>query len=483
MKKTVLKRSRELDNNSDSDYESKSESEYESESDSDFNLTTSNKRRKLSFDQHKSKYDNIIDEIEQREVSMNDILELDLPMDEYIWFIEYLKILKELEYNTEERYRVKNMIQQHYVNIKNVDFTKLNKIKQDSCTDHDIIIRILNSEHSDFIKALLYRKYKRCYDNISNNGTSDEFFKVLDWIDNILNLPTKVNYESKISTHDKLLKLWKSLNNIISGLQNVKEKVMETMCAKLLDPDNKGKILTFVGPPGVGKTAISLSIAESLEMPFDQISFGSIKDSTVLIGHSSTYIGAIPGLFTKILLKSKRLDTLVLLDEIDKIPDTPEGKSISSVLLHVLDRTQNHRFRDMYMPEISLDLSKMIFLSAANSLEFIDPVLRDRMTIIELPGYDLSEKVEICMKHIFPRIRTELGFSDSDLLITESEIEYIIFNKTIKQPGMREVERKIYQLCERLSLLKNAKGITFSYIINNLKFPYKIDINTINKLL
>ena len=452
-------------------------------SDDDYEIKPNKINKKNIYGDNKDKYDEVMKNIKEREITMKHIFDLDLPMDEYVWFIEHINILNELPDSSEDKYRVKNTIYQRYINLKNVDFTKLNKIKTESGVEYDIVSKIVNSNHPDSIKAILYRKYKRCYDNTHNGGASDEIFKIIEWIDNVLDLPTKIINTSTSTTHDKLIKLWKSLNNNISGLVHVKEKVMEAMCAKLLDSENKGKILTFVGPPGVGKTAIAISIAESLEMPFDQISFGSVKDSSILTGHSSTYIGAVPGLFTKILLKSKKLDTLVLLDEIDKIPDTPEGKSISSVLLHVLDRTQNHRFRDMYMSEIVLDLSKMIFLSAANSLDSIDPILIDRMTIVEISGYNLNEKVDIVNKHLLPRIKKELGFSETDLLISNNEIEYLILNKTENQNGMREIERKIYQLCERLSLLKYAKGITFTYNINNVKFPYKIDINTINKLL
>jgi ATP-dependent Lon protease len=397
--------------------------------------------------------------------------------------MEHLKISNKLEEYSEDKLRVKNMIYQKYINLKNVNIGMLNKIKIDSKVDDDIVLRILSSDHPDTVKAILYKKYKRCFDNAGSNGMSDEFFKMIEWVDNVLNLPTKINHTDKNDIHDKLIKLWRSLNNNISGLQHVKEKVMESMCSILLNPENKGKIIIFVGPPGVGKTAIALSISEALGKPFDQISFGSVKDSSVLTGHSSTYIGAVPGLFTKILLKSSRLDTVVLLDELDKIPDTSEGKSISSVLLHILDRTQNHRFRDMYMTEIIIDLSKMIFFAAANDLKNVDPVLLDRMAIIELNGYDLLEKTNIAIKHMFPRIRKELGFSETDLILDEQQMKYLIKNKTENQLGMREVERKIYQLCERLSLLKYAKEIPFSYKMTCVKFPHRIDENTINNLL
>jgi ATP-dependent Lon protease len=234
----------------------------------------------------------------------------------------------------------------------------------------------------------------------------------------------------------------------------------------------------------VGKTAMADAIAEAMEMPFDHISFGSVKDSTVLTGHSSTYIGATAGMFTKVLLKSGRLDTVVLLDEIDKIPlNTVEGASIASVLYHVLDKTQNNRFKDMYMPEISIDLSKMIFLLSANSLENIDPLIRDRMTVVEINGYNVQEKIEICTNHIFPKIRTETGFTEKDIVIGKKELQHLIINKTNGSPGMRDIEKKIEQLCERLSLLKYTKNINFSYKCGTIKFPLVITTEIIDKLL
>lgn len=441
------------------------------------NYKKSKKQKKTNFE---TKYEELQKEVLKREIDMDDIFILNLPQNENIWFYEHIKIRDAFHSDSEEYYNIKTQIYEKYNSLKNVDMTNLNKIKSESHVDDDVVTRILNSDHDDTVKTILYKKYKRCYDNVTN--ASDEMFKVLEWIDNILDLPTKVG-ENNTSISDKLTKLWKTLNDNVFGLLSVKEKVMETVCAKLLDPDNKGKILVFVGPPGVGKTAMASAIANALEMPFDQISFGSLKDSTILTGHSSTYIGSIPGMFTKILLKSKRLDTVVLLDEIDKIPDTPEGKSISSVLLHVLDRSQNHRFKDMYMPEISLDLSKMIFLCAANSLDNIDSALFDRMTIINIEGYNVDEKTNIALKYLFPKISKELGFSENELVIDKDTMTYLITQKTEHREGMREVERQIYQLCERLSLLKYAKSIPFSFKMNNISFPHKINTTTLDKLL
>lgn len=442
------------------------------------------KRQRLSYDKHKKKHDEISNEIMRRNITLGDVLELDLPIDEYVWFSEYFTILRKMEPNTEEKYKMTNMIYKKYQNLKNVDMKKLNKVKNDSGVENDIVSRILNSEHSDGVKAILYKKYKRYYDN--TDRTSDEFTKMMDWIDNVLDIP--VSFSPNKLNHSELnmilVTLWKNLNNNTYGLNHVKEKIMEVMCAKLLDPNGKGRILTLVGPPGVGKTTIAVLIAQALNIPFDQISLGSVKDSTVLTGHSSTYIGAVPGLFANILLKSKRLDNVILLDEIDKIqPNTQEGRSISSVLLHVLDRTQNDNFRDLYMPEIHLDLSKILFICAANNLDEIDKVLLDRMTVIELDGYSIAEKIGIVKQHLFPKIYTELGFSAKELTFGDNDIKYMIENKTDMCPGVRDCEKKIYQLCERIALIKYAKDIPFSFNIANIKFPLTITRNIIDKLL
>ena len=440
------------------------------------------KKQKIGFTAGKHKNDEIDAEILHRQIKMSDIIQLDLPMDEYIWFSEYFRILHYAQPHTEDRFRIANMVYKKYMSLKNVDTEKLNKIRIESGAEHDIITKILNSHHPDSVKAILYKKYKRYYD--SGSESSDEFTKLIDWIENILDMPVTIGMDDNFNINTVLNKLWKSLNNNTYGLQHVKEKVMESMCAKLLDPEKKGRVITLVGPPGVGKTSIALSIANALDMPFDQISFGSVKDSTILTGHSSTYVGSVPGLFSTILLKSKRLDTVVLLDEIDKIqPNTLEGRSVSSVLLHVLDRSQNNKFRDLYMPEIYLDLSKIFFICAANYVDDIDPVLLDRMTLIQIDGYNISEKVEIMKNHLFPRVRHELGFDEKDILFGDNEMEYLVANYTEDKPGMRDCEKKLYQICERLALNKHVKEIKFSFRLDNLKFPVKMTNNMIDNLM
>lgn len=426
------------------------------------------------------KYEHTENEIINRELNMNDIFKLNLSTDENIWFMEHIRILKELQPNTLDRYQIKNMVYEKYSMLKKLNPVMREKIKNED--ENNLCELILNSNHTDEIKLLLYKKYKRHHDNIKNSNLSDESFKIIEWIQTVIDLPTTVGVTSQLSPNDKLTKLWNHLNCKVTGLYGVKEKIMETMSVMMCNPNAKGKVIALVGPPGVGKTAIANTIAEAMELPFDHISFGSIKDPTILTGHSSTYIGATTGIFTKILLKSKRLDTVVLLDEIDKISQSAEGVSISSVLYHVLDKTQNSTFKDMYMPEIPIDLSRMIFILSANSLDTIDPLIVNRMTTIKLDGYKLEEKINIAYDHIFPKIRSATSFNNGDITIKKKELQYLIENKTDNSEGMRDVEKKIEKLCERI-LLKSLTDINFSYDCDQIKFPLVITKKIIDQLV
>jgi ATP-dependent Lon protease len=469
-----MKRSRNTyKNNKDSDDESDNNTDKNCYDYTDPFIVDDRKRQKGT------NYDKKLEDVKQnlidRTITMEKILALDLPMEENVWFLEHINILKENKGGyTEENYKIKTMIYQKYTHMANIDIKKLKQIKDDSGISDDIITKILNSEHNDDIKTLLYKKYKRVTEN---SNSSEEIYKVKEWVDTVLSVPTKVKHNEKISIENKLQNIWKKMNDEIFGLINVKEKIMETMCAKLINNNNKGRIICLVGEPGVGKTAIAKCISEALNMPFDQISFGAITDSSLLIGNGNVYISSSCGLFTKVLIKSKSLDMVLLLDEIDKISNI----SISSVLLHALDRTQNNRFKDMFIPEIPIDLSNILFILTVNSLDKIDPILQDRLDIINIPGYNLNEKITIVENHVFPKIKKELELSNKDIILTKNIIEYII-NKTPTQTGMRDIERAIYKLCQRIILLKHSINIDLSYNIN-IKFPLNVDKKIVDSLL
>lgn len=423
-------------------------------------------------------------EIEKRNITMENVYELALEIDDYVWFKKYIEIRNNLNNETEEKFNIINLIYKKYQKLKDIDYRKIEKFKEKIITEKCIVKQIIDSEHNDNTKAILYKKYKLFCEN--HDSCSEEYSKCIEWIDTVLNIPTKILEIPNIfqpEIENKLLKLHMFLSTKIYGLDKVKDKIMEAMCSKILNPNcSNTKILTLIGPPGVGKTSVASTIAEAMNLPFEQISFGSIQDSKILTGHSSTYVGAVPGLFTKILIKAKRLDSLILLDEIDKITNSHDS-NITSVLYHVLDKSQNNRFKDIYIPEIPLDLSKITFLCAANDINLIDPILRDRMTIIELHGYSIQDKINISEMYLIPKFSSELQFETNEIVIGSKELEYLISKKTKNQPGMRDVERKLKELFDRLALLKYSKNINYTFNVENISFPIKITKSIIDKLL
>jgi len=425
----------------------------------------------------------IEEEIKNRDIQLDDVYKIKMSMEDYIWFYNKIKSRDMMDEYSEERFDLSNEIYNKYNSIKDNNYEEVEKLNNESIVEKDIVKKILESKHDLHTKSILYKKYKL----YCTNTGSEEYAKNVELIDTVLSLPVKDNIGIGIPKHEigqKLDKLHYYLNNKIYGLNSVKEKIMTIMNSKMLNNYNKSsKIVCMVGPPGVGKTAIASTIAEAMELPFDQISFGSIQDSKILSGHSSVYVGALPGMFTKILIKAKRLDSIVLLDEIDKITDNADS-NITSVLYHVLDKTQNNRFKDVYIPEIPLDLSQIIFLCAANNVEKIDPILRDRMEFIEIPGYSIDDKVNIAEKFLIPKFKNDLQFKEKDVVIANKELKYLISKKTIDQPGMRNTERKIKELLDKLALLKHYPDSNdLSFHIKNLKFPVKVTSGIIDKLL
>lgn len=314
------------------------------------------------------------------------------------------------------------------------------------------------------IKEKIKREIDR-YDNLNSN--SPELGMIREYIDWMVNLPW--------NTYTKDTRDLESVKDILDSshyaLEDVKDRVLEYLAVKQNTNNLRSPILCLVGPPGVGKTSLALSIAKSLNRKTAKISVGGINDEAEIVGHRRTYIGANPGRIIQGIRKAGTANPVFIIDEIDKMTKDIKGDP-ASALLEVLDPEQNNKFFDHYIEE-DFDLSKVMFIATANYIEQIPYELRDRLEMINISSYTEYEKLDIANKHLIPREMEEHGLTSLQISFNDDAIMYLIRNYT-KEAGVRELERVIASLFRK---------IVKKLLLSKEKFFYVIDKNLIIELI
>jgi ATP-dependent Lon protease len=307
--------------------------------------------------------------------------------------------------------------------------------------------RMAKKKLPDYVKETAEKELQRLEMTPNASPNYGIIYSYVEWI---LDLPWNEFSKDKLD----LKYARKVLDEDHYGLEKVKKRIVEYLAVLKLKQDMKAPILCFYGPPGVGKTSLGKSIARALNREFERFSLGGIRDEAEVRGHRRTYIGALPGRIIRSMKKAGKGNPVIMLDEIDKVGADYRGDP-TSALLEVLDPEQNNTFTDNYL-ELEYDLSKVMFIATANSLDTIPAPLRDRMEIINISGYTLEEKTQIAKKYLIPKQIEENGLKENQISFTDKAIERLIDQYT-RESGVRNLERQVAGCCRGVAA-KIASG-------------------------
>lgn len=367
--------------------------------------------------------------------------------------IDILRIKKELQNKVKEKVD-KN--QKEYILREQLKVIREELGESNTQSDADNYLEAVRSlSTSEEIKEKITKEIER-FKNLSGNSSESSVSR--GYIETLLALPwdktsvdkTDVNHAEKI------------LNDDHYGLEKVKSRILEFLAVRLLTQKGVSPILCLVGPPGTGKTSIARSVARALDKEYVRISLGGVRDEAEIRGHRRTYIGALPGRIASGLKNAGVKNPLMLLDEIDKVSSDYKGDT-SSALLEVLDSEQNSKFVDHYI-EIPIDLSEILFIATANSIQSIPRPLLDRMELIEVTSYTENEKMHIAKEHLIAKQLSKNGLNRKQLSISDKALNHMITGYT-KEAGVRNLERKIGEICRKAAkeiITDGAKKVSVS---------------------
>jgi ATP-dependent Lon protease len=321
-----------------------------------------------------------------------------------------------------------------------------------------------------------------------------EYYKIKNWVDTFMQIPFG-KYKTLPFTiddgvekcHEFMGKAKQILDDAVYGLNDAKLQIMQMIGQWIVNPGAVGTAIAIKGPMGTGKTTlIKDGISKILGRDFAFIALGGATDSSFLEGHSYTYEGSSWGRIVDILIQSKCMNPVFYFDELDKVSDTPRGEEIIGILTHLTDTTQNSKFHDKYFAEIDFDLSRCLFIFSYNDESKVNPILRDRMYRIHTKGYDQPQKTTISNQYLLPKIREQVRFNTSDIVIPDDTLQYIITTHTEKEDGVRNLKRCLEIIHTKLNLYRLMKPGTNLFendMAMKVEFPLTVTPEIVDKLI
>jgi len=369
-------------------------------------------------------------------------------------------------------------------NLQLEAIAKLEKLKELTTISKPYLLHLVDLDIPDQYKACALRKINTMR-SMGSYGNS-EYYKIKSWVDAFLKIPFNKYNNLPISfadgieqCHDFMENSKKILDSVTYGLEDAKIQIMQMIGLWLVNPNAVGCAIAIKGPPGTGKTTlIKEGISKILNRPFALVALGGCGDSGFLDGFDYTYEGSKHGKIIDILIQCGCMNPVILFDELDKLSDSFKGQEITGVLTHLTDSTQNTKFSDKYFSEISINMSKALFIFSYNDETLVNPILKDRMYKIETTGYKTKDKLIIAKDYLLPKIRDEIKFDSTSIVFSDEILEYIINEFTEKEDGVRNLKRcleivykklNLYRLMKpNINLFENSEGLKLK---NKISFP------------
>lgn len=368
---------------------------------------------------------------------------------------------------------------------------KMEEVNQICKLEKPYRLSLLESEIPAQFKASAIKKINMLRNMEPGSG---EFYKIKNWVDTFMKIPFNKYNNMSITRADGIEKSSEFLENAkdrlddaVFGMDDAKMQIMQFVGQWISNPSATGTALAIKGPMGTGKTTlVKEGISKILGREFAFIALGGATDSSFLEGHSYTYEGAVWGQIVEILIKCQSMNPVIYFDELDKVSDTPKGEEIIGILTHLTDTSQNSEFHDKYFSEINFDLSRCLFIFSYNDESKVNPILRDRMYRIQVPGYQKKQKQIICSKHLMPKIRNEVAFDEGDVIIPEDTIDYLVDEYTNKEEGVRNLKRCIEIIHTKLNLYRLMKPDTNLFGKSStlkVEFPFTVTRDHVKDLI